>query len=100
MKNTEWGGHMEIQAMSLLYRHNVQIYRVGEPRWDIVNFPSSAPIIRLSYVPISQLASGVCTCTHPVNSFVPCCINQATTAMSTMASCTPPTPRDRCRLRP
>lgn len=30
-----WGGNIELQAMSLLFRTNIAIYQLNSPRWDI-----------------------------------------------------------------
>lgn len=45
----EWGGHAELQAMSLGYEVNIVIHQLDKPRWEIVNFPSSQKTIHLAY---------------------------------------------------
>ncbi|GJP41962.1 hypothetical protein CLOM_g1573 [Closterium sp. NIES-68] len=45
-----WGGHMELQAVSLLLKRNICIHQFQQPRWNIVNFDeASTPSIHLSY---------------------------------------------------
>ncbi|CAI5510635.1 unnamed protein product [Closterium sp. Naga37s-1] len=45
-----WGGHMELQAVSLLLKRNACIHQLQQPRWNIVNFDdASTPTIHLSY---------------------------------------------------
>jgi len=66
-----WGGQMELQAASLTYMINITIHQLGSPRWDIVNFPSTAKTIHLSYHLESHYCS-VRSLTDPtINSRVP-----------------------------
>eukprot|EP01111_Echinosteliopsis_oligospora_P016482 TRINITY_DN6870_c0_g1_i1.p1 TRINITY_DN6870_c0_g1~~TRINITY_DN6870_c0_g1_i1.p1 ORF type:complete len:347 (+),score=101.47 TRINITY_DN6870_c0_g1_i1:42-1082(+) len=47
---TAWGGHMELQAASLLFKINAVIYQLDQPRWEIVNFKEAGTkTIHLSY---------------------------------------------------
>ncbi|KIZ06508.1 OTU domain-containing protein 3 [Monoraphidium neglectum] len=48
-KDGVWGGHMELQALSLLMGANVYVYQEGQPRWTVRNHPDHAPSIHLSY---------------------------------------------------
>ncbi|CAI5509893.1 unnamed protein product, partial [Closterium sp. Naga37s-1] len=45
-----WGGHMELQAVSLLLKRNICIHQLQQPRWNIVNFDdANTSTIHLSY---------------------------------------------------
>lgn len=45
------GGNLEIQAASLLYKINIIIYQLDQPRWEVVNFADAKTrTIQLSYV--------------------------------------------------
>ena len=48
-ENGEWGGNMELQAMSLGYRCNIVIHVLDNPRLEIVNFPTHSQTIHLAY---------------------------------------------------
>jgi OTU domain-containing protein 3 len=48
-KERAWGGQLELQAASLLFRVNVLIHQLDMPRWDIVNFTDGARSIQLAY---------------------------------------------------
>ncbi|KAI8477500.1 MAG: hypothetical protein J3K34DRAFT_515825 [Monoraphidium minutum] len=48
-KDGVWGGHMELQALSLLAGANIYVYQEGQPRWTVRNHPDSAPSIHISY---------------------------------------------------
>eukprot|EP00892_Ulva_mutabilis_P007146 jgi/Ulvmu1/4803/UM020_0088.1 len=37
-KETTWAGHMEVQAASLCYDANINIYQSGQPTWRVINF--------------------------------------------------------------
>jgi hypothetical protein len=37
-----WGGHMELQAVSLLTGANIYVYQEGQPRWSVSNHPPGA----------------------------------------------------------
>ncbi|CAI7752004.1 unnamed protein product, partial [Closterium sp. NIES-54] len=37
-EDSTWGGHMELQAVSLLLKRNICIHQLQQPRWNIVNF--------------------------------------------------------------
>lgn len=43
-----WGGNLELQALSLVLEVNINIFMMGAPVWEIVNFPRSRSI-SLSY---------------------------------------------------
>eukprot|EP01112_Ceratiomyxa_fruticulosa_P004917 TRINITY_DN15480_c0_g1_i1.p1 TRINITY_DN15480_c0_g1~~TRINITY_DN15480_c0_g1_i1.p1 ORF type:complete len:189 (+),score=36.68 TRINITY_DN15480_c0_g1_i1:233-799(+) len=46
----EWGGNIELQATSLLYRINIIIHQLDAPRYEVVNFyERDIPSIQLSY---------------------------------------------------
>lgn len=38
-KNGRWGGHLEIQAASMLYRVNILIYQLALPRYTVDSIP-------------------------------------------------------------
>eukprot|EP01117_Protostelium_nocturnum_P006675 TRINITY_DN2402_c0_g1_i1.p1 TRINITY_DN2402_c0_g1~~TRINITY_DN2402_c0_g1_i1.p1 ORF type:complete len:549 (-),score=198.23 TRINITY_DN2402_c0_g1_i1:24-1670(-) len=48
-KNGEWGGHLELQAMSLICAVNITVHQLDSPRWEINNFGPTARSIHLSY---------------------------------------------------
>lgn len=49
-KNAEWAGHLELQAMSLAHNVNIIVHQLGQPRWQIINFPEATTrAIHLSY---------------------------------------------------
>lgn len=48
-KDGVWGGHMELQALSLLTGANIYVYQQGQPRWTVSNHPDGSPSIHLSY---------------------------------------------------
>ena len=48
-KDGEWGGHLELQAISLCFGVNVIVHQLESSPWEIRNFPPSAPVIHLSY---------------------------------------------------
>jgi OTU domain-containing protein 3 len=48
-RNATWGGHLEIQACSMLYQVNITIHQLNQPRWDL-SFPGIAmKTIHFSY---------------------------------------------------
>eukprot|EP01118_Nematostelium_gracile_P004654 TRINITY_DN15518_c0_g1_i1.p1 TRINITY_DN15518_c0_g1~~TRINITY_DN15518_c0_g1_i1.p1 ORF type:complete len:174 (+),score=44.85 TRINITY_DN15518_c0_g1_i1:3-524(+) len=47
-KNATWGGHIELQAMSVLHQVNIVVHQLATPRWEIANFPGNRSI-HLSY---------------------------------------------------
>jgi len=49
-RNATWGGHLEIQACSMLYQVNVVIHQLNQPRWEI-SYQDGRPTktIHLSY---------------------------------------------------
>jgi len=48
-RNATWGGHLEIQACSMLYQVNITIHQLNQPRWDL-SFPGLAvKTIHFSY---------------------------------------------------
>jgi OTU domain-containing protein 3 len=48
-KDGEWGGHLELQAISTAFGVNVVVHQLESPPWEIRNHPASAPIVSLSY---------------------------------------------------
>lgn len=48
-KNGTWGGHLELQAMSLVYQVNIVIHQLDQPRWEVNNFGAEQRSIHLSY---------------------------------------------------
>lgn len=38
-KDGVWGGHLELQALSLLTGANIYVYQEGQPRWTVRNHP-------------------------------------------------------------
>eukprot|EP01119_Soliformovum_irregulare_P012595 TRINITY_DN3279_c0_g1_i2.p1 TRINITY_DN3279_c0_g1~~TRINITY_DN3279_c0_g1_i2.p1 ORF type:complete len:328 (+),score=114.91 TRINITY_DN3279_c0_g1_i2:206-1189(+) len=49
-KNGTWGGHLELQAMSLIHNVNITIHQLEQARWEIKNhFGTDARYIHLSY---------------------------------------------------
>lgn len=44
-----WGGHLELQAMSLLLGRNIIVHQLGQPSWELRNHGPDAPAIMLSY---------------------------------------------------
>jgi hypothetical protein len=52
-----WGGNIELQAMSLLFKINIAIHQLNSPRWEIVNFAGDRTI-HLSYHDGDHYASG------------------------------------------
>jgi len=48
-KNGSWGGHIEVQAFSLLYQCNVIIHQLDQPRWEVNNHQIPKSTIHLSY---------------------------------------------------
>ncbi|CAI7832474.1 unnamed protein product, partial [Closterium sp. NIES-54] len=47
-EDSTWGGHMELQAVSLLLKRNICIHQLQQPRWNIVNFDdANTPTIHL-----------------------------------------------------
>jgi len=48
-RNATWGGHLEIQACSILYQVNITIHQINQPRWEL-GFPGNAiKTIHFSY---------------------------------------------------
>jgi len=48
-RNATWGGHLEIQACSMLYQVTVTIHQINQPRWEL-GFPGIATkTIHFSY---------------------------------------------------
>jgi len=48
-RNATWGGHLEIQACTMLYQVNITIHQLNQPRWDL-SFPGhSMKTIHFSY---------------------------------------------------
>jgi len=45
----EWGGNLELQALSIVCEVNFIIHRLKEPCYEIRNFDLSQPLIHLSY---------------------------------------------------
>lgn len=48
-KNGTWGGNLELQACSMAYTVNIKIFQVDLPCWDVVNWPTTAKTLFLSY---------------------------------------------------
>lgn len=48
-KLASWGGHIEIQACSVLYECNVIIHQLDQPRWEVNNHQIPKKTIHLSY---------------------------------------------------
>jgi hypothetical protein len=46
-----WAGHMEVQAASMCFACNINIYQQGQPCWRVVNFspPEAHRCLHLSY---------------------------------------------------
>ncbi len=61
-KDAEWGGHLELQLVSLCFSVNIIVHQLGSPPWEIRNFPLSAPVIHLSYHDGEHYASVRCVC--------------------------------------
>mmetsp|Transcript_23366 Transcript_23366/g.59917 ORF Transcript_23366/g.59917 Transcript_23366/m.59917 type:complete len:391 (-) Transcript_23366:303-1475(-) len=45
----QWAGHLELQALSLLLRANINVHQAEQPVWVISNFPADAASLHLSY---------------------------------------------------
>ena len=48
-KPEEWGGQIEIQAVSMYFAVNIRIYQDFQPPWNVINFAESDKFIHLSY---------------------------------------------------
>jgi hypothetical protein len=48
MRNGKWGGYIEIQACSSLYKCNIYVHRLGQPPTVFEN-PSATRSVHLSY---------------------------------------------------
>src|SRR3989338_1505217 len=48
-KDACWGGNLELQAASVHYEVNISIHQLGEPMWQVVNWPDTQRLIHLSY---------------------------------------------------
>ena len=48
-KDGEWGGQIELQALSLCLKINIIVHQLDQPRWEILNHPREAKAIHLSY---------------------------------------------------
>ena len=44
-----WAGNMELQAASLVCMTNVCVHQAGQPRWEIVNFPTADRWFHVTY---------------------------------------------------
>ena len=44
-----WAGNMELQAASLVCMTNVCVHQAGQPRWEIVNFPTADRWFHVAY---------------------------------------------------
>lgn len=50
MNQGNWGGHLDIQIISILYKVNVLVHQVNDRTWSLVNFEASEkPCVQLSY---------------------------------------------------
>lgn len=49
MQDGQWAGHLELQALSLLLRANINVHQAEQPVWVISNFPADAASLHLSY---------------------------------------------------
>ena len=44
-----WAGNMELQAASLVCMTNICVHQAGQPRWEIVNFPTADRYYHVTY---------------------------------------------------
>lgn len=49
MRGDGWGGNVEMQACSVLFKCNIRVYQDGMPSWTIQNFPEDHMMLHLSY---------------------------------------------------
>jgi OTU domain-containing protein 3 len=48
-RDSEWGGHLELQAISQCFGVNIIVHQLGTQPWEIQNFPHPARALHLSY---------------------------------------------------
>ena len=48
-RDSIWGGHLELQAISRAFGLNLIVHQLGSQPWEIRNFPPAAPSAHLSY---------------------------------------------------